>query len=608
MYRSQTFQGAGGWETIRSCPNPEQELSASSDLTPADGISSQIPTPLASLTKAIAAMGEAENSEGVIEVLRATTRSLLGCEGVAIIRRDGDLCHYNEEDAIGPLWKGGKFPASACISGWAMINRQTVVVPDVAKDGRIPYELYAGTFVRSLAMAPVRATDPIGALGAYWSRTYVPAQWEIDILEALAGAAATAILKTRAIQSLADIVKAHSHQAESSQAEDFSSDIKRVAGIAAVPTILDVVLRMTGMGFAAVSRVTDDRWITCQSLDHVGFGLKPGDELPVASTLCDEIRGHRQAIVFDDAAADSQYRDHHTPRIYGLRSYISMPIILPNGQFFGTLCAIDPKPAKVNNPQVVGSFKLFAELIAHHLYADELLKATQDSLHREKDLSELREQFIAVLGHDLRNPIAAVDAGTSRLLKEGWTARSPLVLTLMKSSIARMAGLVDNVMDLARSRLGGGIDLDLADCDLATTLHNVIDELRLAHPDREIEVDIALPPTVLVDRLRLAQLFSNLVANAFTHGVETEAVKISAITKDSQLEICVRNGGKPIPPETIGRLFQPFRRGDHRPSMQGLGLGLYIALEIAKAHDGGIEVKSDEVETCFTFTMPMQLA
>ncbi|TCR00535.1 GAF domain-containing sensor histidine kinase [Neorhizobium sp. JUb45] len=285
----------------------------------------------------------------------------------------------------------------------------------------------------------------------------------------------------------------------------FAQDIAHIAGIAAVPTILDVVLRMTGMGFAAVSRVTDDRWITCHSLDHVGFGPKAGDELAVQSTLCDEIRGHRQPIVFDDAAEEPLYRDHHTPRIYGLPSYISIPIILPNGEFFGTLCAIDPQPARVNNPQTIGSFKLFAELIAHHLYPDAQLPATRDFLDKEKDLSELREQIISVLGHDLRNPIAAVDAGTSRLLKEGWTARSPLVLKLMKSSISRMAGLVDNVMDLAWARMGGRIALELAKDDLMTTLNNVVEELKLAHPDRKVSVGVTLPVTVQVDRLRLAQ-------------------------------------------------------------------------------------------------------
>lgn len=309
--------------------------------------------------------------------------------------------------------------------------------------------------------------------------------------------------------------------------------------------------------------------------------------------------------MFDDATADPQYRDHHTPRIYGLRSYISIPIILANGQFFGTLCAIDPNPAKVNNPQVINSFKLFAELIGQHLDADDRLKAANGALEREKEVSELREQFIAVLGHDLRNPIAAIDAGTSRLLKEGWTERSPLVLKLMKSSISRMIGLVDNVMDLARARMGGGISLEVAEHDLSVTLGHVVDEIRLAHPDRSIVAEFDLLRPLKVDGLRLAQMFSNLVANAVTHGSEAEPIRILGTVRNGLLEISVSNGGNPIPSEVRERLFQPFHRGDLRPSMQGLGLGLYIACEIAKAHKGTISVRSDDAETCFTFSMPI---
>ncbi len=567
-------------------------------------------TSLSSLTEATARIAGARTQDEVIEAVKASARALIGCQGIAIIRRDGDLCYYVEEDAVGPLWKGQRFSTSACISGWVMIHGETAVVPDILKDERIPHDLYADTFVKALVMAPVGANNPVGAIGAYWSNPYQPSQWEIETLEALASAATSAFETVDLIGSLSsDLAQARSLLPDYSDDQgDFSKDIERVGGIAAVPTILDVVLRMTGMGFAAVARVTKDRWITCQSLDHLGFGLKPGDELPIESTLCNEIRDHREAVVFDDSAVDPLYKDHHTPRIYGLRSYISVPIILSNGQFFGSLCAIDPNPAKVNNPQVLGTFKLFAELIAHHLDADERLKLTQDLLVREQQVSELREQFIAVLGHDLRNPIAAVDAGTSRLMKEGWTERSPLVLKLMKSSIARMGGLVDNMMDLARARLGGGISLEISEHDLSTTLSHVIDELRVAHPERNIDADFDIPVPVLIDRLRMAQMFSNLVSNALTHGVENGTVGIRGSIHEGHLQLSVSNHGVPIPADMLDKLFQPFRRGDLRPSMQGLGLGLYIASEIAKAHKGTIAVHSDDVETRFTFSMPVSAA
>ncbi len=563
-------------------------------------------TPLATLTKALAQISRARSTDDVVGTIRASARSLIGCQGISIILKEGSLCHYVEEDAIGPLWKGQKFPASACISGWSMINRKTAVIPDITVDDRIPHEIYSDTFVRAVAMAPVRIDNPIAAIGAYWSQPYTPEAWEVETLEALADAAATALETAALIAALKTEQVRPPGSEGTTTAEDLSEAIKKIAGIAAVPTILDVVLRMTGMGFAAVARVTETRWVACQVLDPVGFGLKPGDELPIESTLCNEIRSHRQTIVFDDAVEDAQYCDHHTPRIYGLRSYISEPIILAGGAFWGTLCAIDPTPAKVNTPEVLGAFRLFAELIAHHLDAEARLEVTTASLERERELAELREQFIAVLGHDLRNPIAALDAGTTRLLKEGWTSRSPLVLKLMKASLSRMTGLVENVMDLARARMGDGITLAVTADDLTATLQHAVDEMRIAHPGREIAAVFDLPEIIPVDHLRLAQMVSNLLSNAITHGSERMPVSITATVVEDELAICVVNGGRPIPPEQIDKLFLPFKRGEGRTGSQGLGLGLYIALQIAQAHNGRIDVHSDATETCFAFRMPLK--
>ena len=148
----------------------------------------------------------------------------------------------------------------------------------------------------------------------------------------------------------------------------------------AVPTILDVVCRTTGMGFAAVARVTGKRWIACRVLDHINFGLQPGGELKVETTICHEIRESREPVVINHVAEDEAYCGHPTPAMYGFQSYISMPIIRRNGEFFGTLCAIDPAPARLKNPETIGMFKLFAELIAAHLDANEELSETEDSL------------------------------------------------------------------------------------------------------------------------------------------------------------------------------------------------------------------------------------
>jgi len=242
-----------------------------------------------------------------------------------------------------------------------------------------------------------------------------------------------------------------------STATDLQADLAAIESIPAIATILDVVCRTTGMGFAAVARVTEDRWITCSVQDGIGFGLQPGGELKLETTICDEIRQHRRPVIIDDVATDEMYCRHHTPATYGFRSYISMPIVLADGQFFGTLCAIDPKPATVNTPEVIGMFELFAELIAFHLDAIRRVSRSEAALSNEQEASHLREQFIAVLGHDLRNPLAGIAAATRLLMKTPLNEHAKNLLGLMQGSVQRMAGLIDNVLDFARGRLGGGI-------------------------------------------------------------------------------------------------------------------------------------------------------
>jgi signal transduction histidine kinase len=384
---------------------------------------------------------------------------------------------------------------------------------------------------------------------------------------------------------------------------DFQADIDAIAGVAAMPTILDVVCRTTGMGFAAVARVTPDRWVACSVRDGIAFGLQPGGELKVQTTICHEVRQHCEPVIINNVAEDPVYCGHPTPAMYGFQSYISIPIVLPDGTFFGTLCAIDPKPRMLSTPEIIGSFKLFAELIAFHLDAHMRVAASEATLARERELSDLREQFIAVLGHDLRNPLAAVSAGLQLVVRH--PERCTDIVPQMEQSLSRMSGLIDDVMDFARGRLGSGLTLKLdADAPLEPTLVQVVQELQSTHPDRGIDVSISLEEPVLCDRSRIAQLLSNLLANALTYGGSCQPVRVSASAESGTFMLAVANGGDPIPPEAMQRLFQPFFRGEVRRSGEGLGLGLYIAAEIARAHGGQLRVTSTPAETCFTLRMP----
>lgn len=233
--------------------------------------------------------------------------------------------------------------------------------------------------------------------------------------------------------------------------------------------------------------------------------------------------------------------------------------------------------------------------------------AARASLQDERETSELREQFIAVLGHDLRNPLASISAGARILLREPKNETETRVLQMMQTTVMRMSGLIDNVLDFARGRLGGGITLSRdANRPLEPVLQQVVDELRSAMPDRMIESDFKIADPVNCDRSRIGQMVSNLLGNALTHGAADKPVRISATTDNGLFELWVANAGDPIPEAAMDQLFQPFFRGQVRASLQGLGLGLYIASEIAKAHEGTLTVKSSADETRFTFLMPLR--
>jgi signal transduction histidine kinase len=387
---------------------------------------------------------------------------------------------------------------------------------------------------------------------------------------------------------------------------NIQADVEAISRIDAVTSILEVVCRTTGMGFAAVARVTDEKWVACAVRDEIKFGLKPGSELLLETTICNEIRQHHNPVIIDHVAADELFANHHTPAMYGFQSYISIPITLKNGNFFGTLCAIDPNPALLNNAKTIGMFNLFADLISFHLDAADKLALTESQLLEEKKTAELRDQFIAILGHDLRNPVGAVLNVAQILLRMPLDDRIKRLANILQDSSYRMKALIENILDFDRGRLGEGIVLERnANEPVEKILNQVIAELGIIWPDKIIEKRFDLKSAVSCDGKRIAQLLSNLLGNALTHGKKDEPVTVEVLCQNNEFIISVTNAGKQIPDAIRDRLFQPFSRGEVTPNQQGLGLGLYIAAEIARAHDGTLEVESGRQETRFTFKMPL---
>jgi sigma-B regulation protein RsbU (phosphoserine phosphatase) len=229
----------------------------------------------------------------------------------------------------------------------------------------------------------------------------------------------------------------------------------------------------------------------------------------------------------------------------------------------------------------------------------------EQGLLAEKEAARLREQFVAILGHDLRNPLASIVGGLNVLSREPQSDKARRVLTLMSQSTERMSGLIQDMLDLARCRAGQGIAIHPKPTDLRAVLEQVVQELQTAHPTRDIQSSLQIEGQVSCDGGRIAQLVSNLLGNALTHGAPGRPVKVTATTKFDEVIIAVANEGQPIPDHIKDHLFQPFFRATDSSEKQGLGLGLFISYEIARSHGANLQVQSDQKETRFSFTMPI---
>jgi sigma-B regulation protein RsbU (phosphoserine phosphatase) len=361
------------------------------------------------------------------------------------------------------------------------------------------------------------------------------------------------------------------------------------------------------------------------------LSLDPGGRIfKVNKTLCnwvgyapEHLVGKRLGDLLN-IAGRMFYETHIAPllRMQGFFNEVALDLVNQNGDRMPVIANAAERRAA--DGSVISTRLTLLKATDRRRYERELLDARDQSrsseaaaranLEDERKTSELREQFIAVLGHDLRNPLASISAGARILLRQakGETETQiqtrTQVLQMMQTTVMRMSGLIDNVLDFARGRLGGGITLSRdANRPLQPVLQQVVDELRTAMPDRVIESDFRIAGPVNCDRSRIGQMVSNLLGNALTHGAPDKPVRIVASTDDGMFVLWIANAGEPIPEAAMTDLFQPFFRGTVRASLQGLGLGLHIASEIAKAHEGELAVTSTAEETRFTFRMPLRV-
>jgi signal transduction histidine kinase len=222
----------------------------------------------------------------------------------------------------------------------------------------------------------------------------------------------------------------------------------------------------------------------------------------------------------------------------------------------------------------------------------------------------LNEMFVGILGHDLRNPLGAIILGAQLLERQLSDEKQLRTLKRITTAGQRMTDMIEQLLDLTRARLAGGLGFLRARkrVDMTNLVQRTVEELRGAHPQKDIQIEVSGDCATRGDGDRLLQLFSNLIANAIHHGAPDSSVLVRVRGGPSELSVQVQNQGV-IPPALLPTIFDPFRSGHTTTKSRGLGLGLFISQQIAVAHGGTIEVESNEATgTVFTVRIPRTAA
>ena len=385
-------------------------------------------------------------------------------------------------------------------------------------------------------------------------------------------------------------------------------DLATFSRIESIETILNLLCKTTGLRLAVVARVTSETWTACAILDNLNFGLKTGQNLELADTYCNTVCCLDGPIVISHASAHSEWKNHPGFTVFGVESYIAVPLRRRDQSFFGVLCALDTKPTKLSE-DYLDIFHLLANLVSFEMEAEERGEHQNRELQLAREATRVRDQFVGILGHDLRNPLNAIAVASGVLQTDPALTEENLMLArVIEKSGRRMSRLVEDTLDLTRSQVAGGISIKPSPNDLGGVCLQVLNELRVVHPQREIIFEDQGDGHGYFDESRAAQVISNLLSNALQHGIENQEVRLTLRGDAENIIVEVHNFGKPIPAEKQHSLFDPFQRGilprEEAMGSAGLGLGLYIAREIMRAHGGDITLTSNENGTTFSTHWP----
>lgn len=504
------------------------------------------------LVEVVQQLSLARDLDTVMNIVRKAARKLTEADGATFVLRDGDKCFYAEEDAIAPLWKGQRFPMSACISGWAMINRQPAVIEDIYADERIPADAYRPTFVKSLAMVPIRTIQPVGAIGTYWARQRLPSPAQIKILQALADTTAVAMENVAVYSELEARVRQRTSELQA---------------------ILDhvqagIVFSINGRIVQANPKSAEIFRLPAESM----VGMMMNELLPT------EVMKQADACLGEGHVFDAETR-----------------IVRNDGTEFWSRLAAKPFSSGSGTSGEIWVINDISEAKTREKTLDELRIAAEKA-------TQFKSDFLATMSHEIRTPLSGMLGMLELLSMTPLDREQRPTLNAAWDSGRSLLRIVNDILDWSKIEEG-----KLALAPKPTSLSRLIRESvntysRIASAKGILlneQIDPELGASYLVDPLRLSQIINNFVSNAikFTpHGeVRVNVEFLERVINSDRIRISVRDTGVGISREAQKKLFQRFRQesADTARMYGGTGLGLAICRRLAEMMDGQISLESE---------------
>jgi signal transduction histidine kinase len=500
------------------------------------------------LVKAVEQLAGASDLAAIIAIVRDTARAISGADGVCFVLRDGECCHYVEEHAIGPLWKGKRFPLTACISGWCMLNDRPAVIPDIYLDPRIPHDAYRPTFVKSLVMVPVRTDQPVAAIGTYWAEIRDFSDEELVLIEGLARSTSAAIASCKLRQSLIE----SEHR-------------------------LSLALDAGGLGAWELNLATGTLIATAAA--KTMFGCDPTAPCSKADLIAAIHADDREAA--ERLFATGLGRDEDFRR-GDCRLELRGRIVLDG----------DGTPVRVTG--------VVRDVTERHL-AKKRLEGLRSELLRVARLNDLGAMASA-LAHELNQPLAAASNylhAAERLLDRD-PAQALSAITKAEAQFVRTKDIIQRI----RGFVGQGRN-ERAPEDIETVCREVLELARMTARYESValylKADTALPK-VEIDKVQIQQVLLNLLRNAVEAmaGGDKRRVTINASKDGDMVRLAVTDTGPGLDPDIAAHLFQPF----HTTKEGGMGVGLSLCRKIVENHGGRLWHEPGNPGATFAFTVP----